>query len=43
MRRLVFLFLIVVLIFSVAGCSRVKRIANDINWLVFDGEPSREN
>ncbi|MFA4991413.1 MAG: hypothetical protein WC569_02415 [Candidatus Omnitrophota bacterium] len=43
MRRLAWLILIVVAISSLAGCSRAKRIANDLDWVVLDGEPSREN
>ena len=43
MKRLIWMFLILVLALSMIGCARVKRIANDINWVVLDGEPSKEN
>jgi len=43
MRRLVWIILIVVAISSITGCARSSRVANDIDWVIFDGEPSREN
>ncbi|MFC1509776.1 hypothetical protein ACFL60_08870 [Candidatus Omnitrophota bacterium] len=43
MRRLIWVVLIIVVISGAIGCSRTKRIANDVNWIVFDGEPSKEN
>ena len=43
MKRFICILLALVLISSIAGCARAKRIANDVDWIVFDGEPSREN
>ena len=43
MKRFIWMLLIAVLVTSIAGCARTKRIANDVDWIVFDGEPSREN
>lgn len=43
MRHIVWVMLILVVISSVTGCARAKRIANDVDWVVFDGEPSRDN
>jgi len=44
MKRFLYIVMISVVIFSITGCgARIKRIANDINWVVFDGEPSRDN
>lgn len=43
MKNFIFIALILALAVSVAGCSRTKRIANDVDWIVFDGQPSRDN
>ena len=44
MKRFIYIVMVLVMICSIAGCgARIKRIANDINWVVFDGEPSRDN
>jgi len=43
MRRFVYMFMVLIVVSSMAGCARVKRIANDINWVVLDGQPSRDN
>lgn len=43
MRRLVWVVLILAAISFLGGCARATRIANDIDWIVFDGEPIEEN
>ncbi len=43
MKRFIWIALIVIVISSITGCARSSRVANDIDWVVFDGEPSREN
>ncbi len=44
MKRFIHIVIVLVVIFSMVGCgARIKRIANDINWVVLDGEPSRDN
>jgi len=43
MKRFIWVALIAIAISSIAGCARSSRLANDIDWVVFDGEPSREN
>ena len=43
MKRLVWIILIIVVVSGMLGCARTKRIANDVDWIVFDGEPSKEN
>ncbi len=44
MRRFIYILIILVVISSIVGCAdRIKRIANDINWVVLDGEPSKDN
>ena len=43
MRRIIMIALIAVILAGTLGCSRSKRIANDMDWIVFDGEPSKEN
>ncbi|MFH1479232.1 MAG: hypothetical protein ABIG92_05620 [Candidatus Omnitrophota bacterium] len=43
MKRFIWLVLILVVITCISSCSRTKRIANDVDWVVFDGQPSREN
>ena len=43
MKRLMWIVLILVVISAISGCARTKRIANDVDWIVFDGKPSREN
>ncbi|MFH1783108.1 MAG: hypothetical protein ABH848_05785 [Candidatus Omnitrophota bacterium] len=43
MRRLTWLFLILIVACCLVSCSRTKRIANDVDWIVFDGEPNRQN
>lgn len=43
MKCFVWIVLILVLISSIAGCARARRIANDLDWIVLDGEPSKEN
>jgi predicted small secreted protein len=44
MKRFVWIIVTIVMISVViSGCSRAKRIANDVDWVVFDGQPSREN
>ena len=44
MKRVLLVILLLVLIPAMAtGCARTKRIANDIDWVVFDGEPKRDN
>lgn len=43
MKRFIWICLIVIVIASLTGCARTKRIANDIDWIVFDGEPSNSN
>ena len=43
MRRFIWIVLILALVVGVAGCSRTKRIANDVDWIVFDGQPSKDN
>lgn len=43
MRYITWAILVLVIVFSITGCARTKRIANDVNWIVFDGEPSRDN
>jgi len=43
MRRFVWIMLIFVLISVISGCARTKRIANDVDWIILDGEPSKDN
>ncbi len=43
MKYFIWLVLIVILVCSIEGCSRAKRIANDVDWVVFDGQPSKDN
>ena len=43
MKRFIWILIILVAMTSIIGCARTKRVANDIDWVVFDGEPSREN
>ncbi len=43
MRRLMFTVVVLVLIANLVGCARTKRIANDIDWMVFDGQPMEDN
>ena len=43
MRRFVCIALILMMISGLAGCARARRIANDVDWIVFDAQPSREN
>ena len=43
MKRIIWIILILTVISSITGCARAKRIANDVNWVVFDGQPSRDN
>ena len=43
MRRFIWIVLILALVVGVTGCSRTKRIANDVDWIVFDGQPSEDN
>lgn len=43
MRYVIGIFSILILISTITGCARTSRIANDVDWVVFDGEPSREN
>jgi len=44
MKRALLVILLLVLIPAIAtGCARTKRIANDIDWVVFDGEPKKDN
>lgn len=43
MKRFILILIVFALAVSVAGCGRTKRIANDVNWIVFDGEPSKDN
>lgn len=43
MKRITWFVIVLIAITSMSGCARAKRIANDVNWIVFDGEPSREN
>ncbi len=43
MRRFAWIMLIFVLISVVSGCARTKRIANDVGWVILDGEPSKDN
>jgi len=44
MRRFIYILIILAVISSIVGCgARIKRIANDINWVVLDGQPSRDN
>lgn len=43
MKKLLCLILILAMAVSIAGCSRTKRIINDVDWVVFDGEPSDDN
>lgn len=35
--------LVLVIVVSMSGCARTKRIANDVDWIVFDGEPNKAN
>lgn len=42
-KQLIWVVLILALITSLYGCARARRIANDVDWIVFDGQPSREN
>jgi len=44
MKRFIWIVFILALIAGVAsGCGRTKRIANDVDWIVFDGQPSKDN
>ncbi|MDP2921924.1 MAG: hypothetical protein Q8O12_06145 [Candidatus Omnitrophota bacterium] len=43
MRRFIWIVLVLALVAGIAGCSRAKRIANDVDWIVFDGQPSKDN
>lgn len=43
MKQLIWIILILVVLSSLTGCSRAKRIAHDVNWIFFDGEPSKDN
>ena len=44
MKKALLMILLLILIPAVAtGCARTKRIANDIDWVVFDGEPKKDN
>jgi hypothetical protein len=43
MRHFLWTLMIVVLAFSLVSCTRAQRIANDVNWIIFDGQPSRDN
>ena len=43
MKHFIWIMLILIVILSITGCARVKRVANDIDWIVFDGQPSRDN
>jgi hypothetical protein len=43
MKRFIWILVVAALVASVAGCGRTKRIANDVNWIVFDGQPSKDN
>ncbi len=44
MKRALLIILLLALVPAiVAGCARTKRIANDIDWVVFDGEPKEDN
>ena len=39
MRYLILVLIAFVLITSAAGCARANRIADDVEWMFFDGEP----
>lgn len=39
MRYIILVLMLVVIASSVAGCARANRIADDVEWMVFDGEP----
>lgn len=43
MKRLIWLVIIIVVVSSMAGCARARRIANDIDWILLDAQPNREN
>jgi hypothetical protein len=43
MKRILWIIFIMVIVVSVSGCARTKRIANDVDWIVFDGEPNKAN
>ena len=43
MKHFVWVVLVLVVLCSIAGCARTKRIANDVDWIVFDGEPNVKN
>ena len=43
MKRFIWIGLVVVLALSVAGCARTKRIANDVDWVLLDGQPHIDN
>jgi hypothetical protein len=43
MKIFIWLFVVIVAVSSISGCARARRIANDVDWIVFDGEPSEEN
>jgi len=43
MRYIAYMLVALVLLGTVTGCARVKRVANDVDWVIFDGEPSKDN
>ncbi len=43
MRRLALIVLLLVIAATLTGCARMDRIVNDIQWMFFDMEPSRDN
>jgi len=43
MKYIIWIVLALMSISIITGCSRTKRIANDVDWIVFDGEPAKDN
>ena len=43
MKYLIWIVLIFIVISTMTGCARATRIVNDVDWIVFDGEPMIEN